>query len=376
MTLKPKQFLAAQNKQENVAKDSKSGGNSIYQKMANTNNQTIQKKNWQDVANTSPQVTQLQEYQQMANSGQETSESTNQGGLPSQLKDGIENMSGFDMSDVNVHYNSNQPAQLQAHAYAQGNDIHVAPGQEQHLPHEAWHIVQQKQGRVQTTKQFKGKVNVNDDAGLEKEADIMGAKAASNSQNKNIQAKNKGQETNGAFQLKKEGVVPKQDAAAFNAGQQKKIKKAMVTAYKMTTKAIAKVTKKNGRYKRFFDAGKVDSENADARVTHVKAGFTKVQAHLKDETTNFKKWDLPDDHKFKIENTYAYVDSDEVDPNIYMGGMFWASKNGGYDSRAGTIIHELTHKLHGTKDHHYGLSKSKKSAKLTPSLATTNADNY
>ena len=45
------------------------------------------------------------------------------------------------MDDVNVHYNSNKPAQLQAHAYAQGTDIHLGPGQEKHLPHEAWHVV-------------------------------------------------------------------------------------------------------------------------------------------------------------------------------------------------------------------------------------------
>jgi len=50
-----------------------------------------------------------------------------------------------------VHYNSDKPAQLQAHAYAQGTDIHLASGQEKHLPHEAWHVVQQKQGRVKPT---------------------------------------------------------------------------------------------------------------------------------------------------------------------------------------------------------------------------------
>ncbi|MGB5927571.1 MAG: hypothetical protein WBH03_05325, partial [Cyclobacteriaceae bacterium] len=61
---------------------------------------------------------------------------------------------------------------------AQGSDIHLAPGQGQHLPHDAWHVVQQKQGRVQPTKQMKGKTAINDDAGLEKEADVMGAKAA------------------------------------------------------------------------------------------------------------------------------------------------------------------------------------------------------
>ncbi|BDD08303.1 hypothetical protein FUAX_07350 [Fulvitalea axinellae] len=98
----------------------------------------------------------------------------NNTGLPDNLKSGIENLSGYSMDDVKVHYNSNKPAQLHAHAYAQGTDIHLASGQERHLPHEAWHVVQQKQGRVKPTMQMKGKVNVNDDAGLEKEADVMG----------------------------------------------------------------------------------------------------------------------------------------------------------------------------------------------------------
>lgn len=101
----------------------------------------------------------------------------NNTGLPDNLKAGIENLSGVGMDDVKVHYNSDKPATLQAHAYAQGTNIHVAPGQEKHLPHEAWHVVQQKQGRVKPTMQMKGKVNVNDDKGLEKEADVMGAKA-------------------------------------------------------------------------------------------------------------------------------------------------------------------------------------------------------
>jgi|GEM_PF-4318765 len=100
----------------------------------------------------------------------------NRTGLPDNLKAGVESLSGHSLDDVRVHYNSARPAELQAHAYAQGTDIHVAPGQEQHLPHEAWHVVQQAQGRVQPTMQLKG-VGVNDDAGLEKEADVMGARA-------------------------------------------------------------------------------------------------------------------------------------------------------------------------------------------------------
>jgi len=101
----------------------------------------------------------------------------NRTGMPDNLKSGIESLSGMSLDHVKVHYNSAQPAQLNALAYAQGSDIHVAQGQEKHLPHEAWHVVQQAQGRVQPTMQMKDGVPVNDDAGLEQEADVMGAKA-------------------------------------------------------------------------------------------------------------------------------------------------------------------------------------------------------
>lgn len=101
-------------------------------------------------------------------------------GLPNTLKSGIEQLSGYAMDDVKVHYNSNKPAQLQAHAFAQGTNIHLASGQEKHLPHEAWHVVQQKQGRVKPTVQMKSAVPVNTDVNLEREADIMGAKALKN----------------------------------------------------------------------------------------------------------------------------------------------------------------------------------------------------
>lgn len=101
----------------------------------------------------------------------------NRTGLPDKLKAGVEAMSGLSLDDVRVHRNSPQPAQLQAHAFAQGSDIHLAPGQERHLPHEAWHVVQQKQGRVKPTMQLKGGMAVNDDAALEAEADLMGSQA-------------------------------------------------------------------------------------------------------------------------------------------------------------------------------------------------------
>ena len=101
----------------------------------------------------------------------------NKTGLPNNLKSGVEQLSGKSIDDVKVHYNSKEPKQLNALAYAKGTEIHVGPGNEKHLPHEAWHVVQQKQGRVQPTKQLKGKVPLNDDKSLENEADLMGEKA-------------------------------------------------------------------------------------------------------------------------------------------------------------------------------------------------------
>lgn len=104
-------------------------------------------------------------------------EQAGNGALPAQLKSGIESLSGMRMDHVKVHYNSAKPAQLHAHAYAQGSEIHLGPGQEKHLPHEAWHVVQQAQGRVRPTMQMKHGRQINNDAGLEREADAMGERA-------------------------------------------------------------------------------------------------------------------------------------------------------------------------------------------------------
>ncbi|MDC0713317.1 DUF4157 domain-containing protein [Stigmatella sp. ncwal1] len=100
----------------------------------------------------------------------------NQTGLPSNLKSGIEALSGVSLNDTRVHYNSGKPSQLHALAYTQGSDIHLGAGQEKHLAHEAWHVVQQKQGRVRPTLHMSGQ-SINDDRSLEREADMMGSKA-------------------------------------------------------------------------------------------------------------------------------------------------------------------------------------------------------
>lgn len=88
----------------------------------------------------SSQVQQAAQFKKMANS--QSSEhkqlqKRSSSEMPALLKTGIENLSGIGMDDVKVHYNSSKPAQLQAHAFAKGSEIHLGPGQEKHLPHEA-----------------------------------------------------------------------------------------------------------------------------------------------------------------------------------------------------------------------------------------------
>lgn len=97
-------------------------------------------------------------------------------GIPDRLKSGMETMTGYNLDHVKVHYNSPKPATVQAHAYAQGNNIHIASGQEKHLPHELGHVVQQMQGRVKPTTSVNG-MAVNDSPALESDADRLGRRA-------------------------------------------------------------------------------------------------------------------------------------------------------------------------------------------------------
>jgi hypothetical protein len=100
-------------------------------------------------------------------------------GLPDTLKRGIEALSGFSLDRVRVHYRSPAPARVGAQAYAKAGEIHLGPGFEHHLPHEAWHLVQQAQGRVRVTGRSPTGERLNTDHHLEHEADVMGQRAVS-----------------------------------------------------------------------------------------------------------------------------------------------------------------------------------------------------
>jgi len=109
----------------------------------------------------------------------------NGGNLPDDIQMKMENSFGADFSNVNVHENSRSAKGLNAVAYTQGNNIHFAPGHNPYssqgqevLGHELTHVIQQSEGRVAATTTSPNGLPVNDDKGLESEADHFGKKAA------------------------------------------------------------------------------------------------------------------------------------------------------------------------------------------------------
>ena len=134
-------------------------------------NKSVEKLNsLQEKSNNLVEKSGLHSLQQKANK--------NNTGLPDNLKFGVESLSGMSMDDVKVHYNSSSPDKLNASAYAEGSNIYVGKGQEKHLAHEAWHVVQQKQNRVSSNFNHNG-VAINNSENLENEATMMGDKAKS-----------------------------------------------------------------------------------------------------------------------------------------------------------------------------------------------------
>jgi hypothetical protein len=103
----------------------------------------------------------------------------NKTGIPDELKASIEKLSGYSLDDVKVHYNSAKPGEIGAHAFAEGNNIYVGPGQEEHLAHEIWHVIQQKKGDVKPNTELGDNSGTlaNTDPSLEDQATKMGNKA-------------------------------------------------------------------------------------------------------------------------------------------------------------------------------------------------------
>ncbi|MFC5741469.1 eCIS core domain-containing protein [Dyella tabacisoli] len=109
-------------------------------------------------------------------------------GIPRNLRAKMEYALDADFSDVRLHANSTRASHLQAEAFTEGRDIHMAPGYwapdtskgQQLLGHELGHVLQQRSGRVSATSQLGGS-GLNNDPALEREADAFGRRAINTS---------------------------------------------------------------------------------------------------------------------------------------------------------------------------------------------------
>ena len=118
------------------------------------------------------------------------------------------------------------------------------------------------------------------------------------------------------------------------------------------------------RYARWFGA------HSPARYATVANGFDAILDSLSGATLNY-------DCTCAEANTFAYVYPFQLH-DVYLCPLFFEADLLGTDSRAGTIVHELSHfrALVGTDDHRYGTSAVAALATDDPDLAVDNADSY
>jgi peptidyl-Lys metalloendopeptidase len=76
-------------------------------------------------------------------------------------------------------------------------------------------------------------------------------------------------------------------------------------------------------------------------------------------------------------NTIAYV-YPHSPYTVYLCSPYWNLNNTGYDTKAGTIVHEVSHfaVVANTNDHAYGMTACKNLANSDPGKAIANADSY
>lgn len=119
----------------------------------------------------------------------------------------------------------------------------------------------------------------------------------------------------------------------------------------------------NTRYTTWFGA------HTASRYNTVTGNFGKISTAMNDAAITF-------DCSSK-QNVYAYVYANRP-YEIYLGRVFWQVQLTGTDSKAGTLIHEMSHftVVAGTSDFAYGQTAAKSLASSDPNRAIANADSH
>lgn len=102
-----------------------------------------------------------------------------------------------------------------------------------------------------------------------------------------------------------------------------------------------------------------------------------VASHFSAITSAFNNAALVVDCSCRKKGTYAYVYANQP-YKIYVCGAFWSAPATGTDSKAGTLVHEMSHftVVAGTDDNAYGQGAAKALAVSDPLQAADNADSH
>jgi peptidyl-Lys metalloendopeptidase len=182
-----------------------------------------------------------------------------------------------------------------------------------------------------------------------------------------------GIEINHARALAASALLAKAEKTSFSgcsSSQQSDLNTALANAVQIAATAKSalfnppKCVQTAPRYVEWF--GKFTQSRFDA----VKSHFDKIHDALANKDVQFL-CDCSDP------GVYAYVYATQP-YKIHLCGLFWSAPQMGTDSKAGTLVHEMSHfnVVAATDDHVYGQSACRTLAKNKPSDAVDNADSH
>jgi hypothetical protein len=177
------------------------------------------------------------------------------------------------------------------------------------------------------------------------------------------------------------------NSEAFGADRRKLFSNSLQIARKWSNDVLVNLDKNGARtqrvVKRWFLDGTATDADYKSVVAKLKTGFKDIAAACNSTSVIFSDRPHKRADKNWYKNTYASVNSGDVMPIIYIFEMFFkaASAHRGATSPlwlcAETVIHELSHKKVGTKDHAYDSDGLKPGgAGITVAQAIDNADSW
>lgn len=126
----------------------------------------------------------------------------------------------------------------------------------------------------------------------------------------------------------------------------------------------------------YLSAGTVGSRYTTWFGTYSSSRYSTVRSHYSSITSAMNNASV----RFNCtctDSAYAYVYPTQP-YTIYLCNAFWSAPSTGTDSKAGTLVHEMSHfnVVAGTDDWAYGQSAAKSLARSNPTRAVDNADSH